>query len=316
MKGFAALPVFGLILAVLVSGCTSTQTGKTNSVTGTTLPSLESVKQLALNISYNEAFRNNENYVGRTVYFRGGIIQCQEVSSGTYIFRVATGSFYGTYINDILLVNYQGSRLLEGDIIDIWGKVKGLQSYQAVLGNTVTIPEINALYVVLFSKAGSTQTTTTISSQDIEAGYENRYLQSSNIIGKNYTELSSDGKFTVTVVRAGNYSHLTYGTFGDEVTNFRIDIKVKNSGSYKGSFYLYDVSLVDNLNNQYDTVYGGTFKSGDMEANVTREGYLLFDPKNADAKTMKFTIYNGYPADSEGGRALSYSFKTKYEFIF
>ncbi|MFH1751843.1 MAG: hypothetical protein ABH821_02800 [archaeon] len=39
--------------------------------------------------------------------------------------------------------------MLEDDIIEIYGQVKGLYKYTAVLGNVITIPEFTALNVTL-----------------------------------------------------------------------------------------------------------------------------------------------------------------------
>ncbi len=162
----------------------------------------------------------------------------------------------------------------------------------------------------------TTPTTTTISPQKRMEDYENQYLQTAVEVNKNYTEVSSNGKFTVTVIRAGNFKHLKYDTWGDEITNFRIDLKVKNSGKYRGQFYTSDSLLIDDSNNQYDALYESTINPGYMESNVTKEGYLIFDSIGDSVKTVKLVIYNGYPVDKEGDYPLSYSFKTKYEFNF
>jgi len=105
---------------------------------------------VAITISYDELFRHNETYIGDIIYFRGKIIQVVNKVFGGYTWRVATGAseFFG-YVGDVLWVNYDGPRFLEGDIIDLYGKFKGLRTYTAVLGNQVTIPEINALQVDL-----------------------------------------------------------------------------------------------------------------------------------------------------------------------
>ena len=72
----------------------------------------------------------------------------QEYSGKEYDLRVATRAeaFIG-YYEDIIWVNYRGSRLIEDDIVDIWGYVKGLKTYTAVLGNEITIPELDAFHL-------------------------------------------------------------------------------------------------------------------------------------------------------------------------
>jgi PKD repeat protein len=118
------------------------------------------VKNNAQNISYDDLFRYNEKYIGDIVYFRGKIIQVMPVSDGAadeYFFRVATKkSEYSGYANDIIFVYYKGSRFLEGDTIDLWARVVGLRTYTALMGNEVTVPELDALNVELVSKASGT----------------------------------------------------------------------------------------------------------------------------------------------------------------
>ncbi len=108
---------------------------------------------VASEVAYDDVFRNNESYVGDVVYFRGKIIQVQEQLFGGYVWRVATeqNTYFG-YTGDVLWVNYDGPRFLEGDIIDLCGKVKGLKTYTAILGQQVTIPEIDALSISLYSE--------------------------------------------------------------------------------------------------------------------------------------------------------------------
>jgi PKD repeat protein len=121
------------------------------------------IKNKAQTISYDDLFRYNEKYIGDIVYFRGKIIQVMPVSGGAadeYYFRIATSGY-----SDIILVYYKGSRYLEGDTIDLWARVTGLRSYTALMGNEVTVPELDASYVELVSKASGTyaEGSTTIS---------------------------------------------------------------------------------------------------------------------------------------------------------
>ena len=49
-------------------------------------------------------------------------------------------------------MHYSGARLLEDDIVEFVGEVKGLITYEAVLGNQITIPEIDSIQIRLISK--------------------------------------------------------------------------------------------------------------------------------------------------------------------
>ena len=56
-------------------------------------------------------------------------------------------------MKDPIFVNYQreagADRLLENDVIQLWGTVKGLTTYDAVLGQRISIPEIDAVNISL-----------------------------------------------------------------------------------------------------------------------------------------------------------------------
>lgn len=115
---------------------------------------IDDLNKLSLAVNYDDLFRSNEEYVGKIVRFRGQILQVVD-SDGTE-FRIATGStaFGLGYSGDIVYVNgYSGSRLLENDVVDFWGSVTDLYSYRALLGNTITVPRVRTLKMVLVSKA-------------------------------------------------------------------------------------------------------------------------------------------------------------------
>jgi len=50
---------------------------------------------------------------------------------------------------DTVWGNYHGKRYLEDDIVNVWGRVKGLRTYTAVLGQEITVPEIDVLHMEL-----------------------------------------------------------------------------------------------------------------------------------------------------------------------
>ena len=112
----------------------------------------EEVKAQTIEVSYDDLMRNNENYVGKIVHYKGEIVQSQNVYGDTYVFRVSTKA--PDYFGDTVWVNYAGKRVLEHDIIEFWGKVKGLKEYSAVLGNSITIPEIDASILDVVKKQG------------------------------------------------------------------------------------------------------------------------------------------------------------------
>ncbi len=141
---------FVLVIAVGVSSQHKENTLKEAEKVATLTP--EEVKAKSIEVSYDDLMRNNENYTDKIVHYKGKIIQVQNVYGDTYVLRVGTDAPY--YLKDIMWVNYAGKRVLEGDIIEFWGEVKGLKEYKAVLGNSITIPEIDASILNVVQKQG------------------------------------------------------------------------------------------------------------------------------------------------------------------
>lgn len=104
-------------------------------------------------ITYDDLMRNNENYVGQIVHYTGKVLQVQKIDGDSYVMRIAVTE-KSFYYDDAIYVNYAGSRILEDDIVEFWGKVVGLKEYAAILGNSVTIPEVDALIVKVVKKQG------------------------------------------------------------------------------------------------------------------------------------------------------------------
>jgi len=103
------------------------------------------------NISYDRLARDTEALKGKVVSCRGQIIQILEGRGRSIEMRVdITNMGYGLW-GDTIYVSYtyepNQTRFLEGDIINIFGTVRGRKSYQSVLGAKITLPAIDAKYV-------------------------------------------------------------------------------------------------------------------------------------------------------------------------
>ncbi len=105
-------------------------------------------------ISYDNLARNPDEYIGELVVFTGEIIQAMDAPSAeylnTYRINVTKERYFWT---DTLYVSYDASRsssrLLEDDIVKLYGKFKGLQTYETIFGASVTIPWVEAKYIDL-----------------------------------------------------------------------------------------------------------------------------------------------------------------------
>ncbi len=109
-------------------------------------PTFEHLKSEAVEIDYDDLFRNNEKHVGKRIRFVAKIVQVIAVSERNNQFVLRGNVTRGSYSwDDAVLLDYAGPRLLENDIVEVVGTVAGLYTYEAVLGNEVTVPHIRVI---------------------------------------------------------------------------------------------------------------------------------------------------------------------------
>ncbi len=101
--------------------------------------------------SFKEISRNPNNYVGKRAVFAGKVIQVSTDGNKVQLRVNVTVDSYG-YYDDTILVNYtykdaNESKILEDDIITIYGELQGDTSYTSVLGSKITLPLMIANYI-------------------------------------------------------------------------------------------------------------------------------------------------------------------------
>lgn len=108
-------------------------------------------KAQCVNIPYVDIARNPNTYVDQKATFRGKVIQVQENGKRVVLRMDVTQGDYGIW-DDTVYVDYTRkddteSRILEDDIVTVYGEIKGIKTYETVLGSQVSIPHINAEYI-------------------------------------------------------------------------------------------------------------------------------------------------------------------------
>lgn len=107
--------------------------------------------------TYKEVARNPKNYSGKKAKFNGEVVQVVE-NGNNVVLRVnvtkEANEFAdnGYLYSDTIYVEYtyksdNESRILEDDIIDIYGTLNGTKTYSSTLGGNITIPYLLAEYV-------------------------------------------------------------------------------------------------------------------------------------------------------------------------
>lgn len=101
----------------------------------------EEAKGYETGITYDNIARNPDDYKGKKVKFTGKVIQVIE-GDVTIQIRLAVNEDY----DQVVFCEYESSivssRVLEDDVITIYGLSAGTVSYQSTLGGQITIPSI------------------------------------------------------------------------------------------------------------------------------------------------------------------------------
>lgn len=130
----AGFIVLIIVLAVIFSdggeetlGLPTPTSKPTSTPTRAPIPTatFEESKIRALSLSYDELFRNNEQHEGKLVFFEGEIEQVNDRGSNEYLLRAyVTRDSFGFSDDDVRL-DYQGSRVLEDDVVEFVASVEG-----------------------------------------------------------------------------------------------------------------------------------------------------------------------------------------------
>lgn len=102
---------------------------------------IQSVVDNASTYTYEELSRN-EDLEGCAIKYSGEVIQ-----EGDGYYRVALDEDW----EDVIYLTYNlaegEDRIIEGDNVKIYGVYKGLYTYESILGESITIPEIEGYKV-------------------------------------------------------------------------------------------------------------------------------------------------------------------------
>jgi hypothetical protein len=98
--------------------------------------------------TYDQLFRDEEKWQGRTIYLRGEVIQVLGDESG-FEMRVSITLTEFDFWDDPVYVFWQGERFLEEDIVEIIGTAEGLITYESTMGGDITIPQVEATHMRL-----------------------------------------------------------------------------------------------------------------------------------------------------------------------
>ncbi len=153
-KGIAGL-VLGIIAIVfnffsITTPRNSIQNTIQNAIQNNTVSEIvdeATFKSECINKKFEELARNPDNVKGTKVKVTGEVIQVTEYNNKTELRVDITKEEYG-YYTDTIYVTYVPKtgedKILEDDIITIYGIAQGDYSYTSIMGAKVTLPKVDA----------------------------------------------------------------------------------------------------------------------------------------------------------------------------
>lgn len=110
-------------------------------------------KKACAEVKYEDLARNPDNYKDKKLMFKGEVIQCEQSYGTSYYARVnVTADEYG-YYSDTIYVTFDipegEDKILEEDIVKLYGVCMGSETYTSIFGESITIPSLDAAYVEL-----------------------------------------------------------------------------------------------------------------------------------------------------------------------
>lgn len=109
----------------------------------------DTYKKQCRTASYEELARDEKGKEGEYFTFTGKVIQVDDKQYRMNVTKITNEYLDDAYYEDTIYFTYEykgGDRILEDDIITIWGQSSGLYTYTSVLGQSITLPSIDVEY--------------------------------------------------------------------------------------------------------------------------------------------------------------------------
>ncbi len=133
---------------------TTTTTTTSTTTTTTKSPKVEEdeFKKSCKTYTYKQLARNPDDYYFKPIKLTGEVVQAMYSSDQVDIrLNITKKGTYSTWYTDTVYVVYEPqkgeSKILEDDIITVWGYGLGEHTYESVMGASITLPLISAKYI-------------------------------------------------------------------------------------------------------------------------------------------------------------------------
>lgn len=162
-----ALCIISFVGIALTAEPLETPTVTTNNIEATTQPESvmteqpkipelpmqteEEFKNACVSITYDQIARTPDDFVGTPIMITGEVIQVLEGSDNYMEFRLALDEYYDDIVYGFYTRKDKELRILENDIVQVWGISSGLITYTSTMGGDITIPSIDGYYISIIN---------------------------------------------------------------------------------------------------------------------------------------------------------------------
>lgn len=151
---------WAIVVILLLGSCSSTVTSGDSTEPTETQISEADYRSMCEEIAFDDLARNPDAYKGDYFTFTGEVIQVMEGSRNVQLrLNVTPVTYYDgsiVYYEDTIYCSIRleegADRILEGDVITIYGECAGMYSYQSVFGGKISLPRIDIEYYELVSQ--------------------------------------------------------------------------------------------------------------------------------------------------------------------
>lgn len=147
------IPVLGtLILSILIIGSTSEDPTKSSSSENImTASQITEFKKQCTEESFEELARKPDSHMNEKLVLTGKVIQVVDDSNNeTFRINITYNGETESY-NDTVLVTYKmqngEEKILEDDIVHVYGTSQGLKTYDSAMNTKITVPYISAVSI-------------------------------------------------------------------------------------------------------------------------------------------------------------------------
>lgn len=140
----------GVFILIIVVGLTYTPTEKIQEKnTDLTKLSTQELDEIRIGWKYDDIMRNTEKYEGEVILFDGEItsVNVHDSNKNRYSLQVKVqcDDWPDIYDCDYIFVDYTGNRLLDGDIVEVYGQVLRIYDYRTISGSAAAAPLVKSL---------------------------------------------------------------------------------------------------------------------------------------------------------------------------